>query len=193
MLPAILSVAQLPGCLLTHCSKKFRDRSEARLIARIAKRNVPIQKFVGQWCSKVRAKCQSWALNLRDRGCGLLVIIHDLDEASDTATLMSELVRNLDPSPIKRHVIVILVREIEAWLSADDEAIRKAMKLSQPMKRVSNPERLMHPKEHLRDQIFIRSRHKSHYVNTIHNKKIAWVCKLANLRQCPSFLNAHLP
>jgi len=156
------------------------------IAAKIVRREVPIEKFVGHGCSKVRAKCRSWASTLRDRGCRLLVILHDSDTV-DPVEVKDELVQKLGSSPIALHIIVIPVREIEAWLLADDQAIGQAMKLSQPMKRVANPERVMNPKEHLRDQIFIRSGHKTRYVNTIHNKRIAAVCKLANLRRCASF------
>ena len=167
------------------------------IIAKIAKRNVPIQKFVGHGCSKVRAKCRSWAYTLRAGGCRLLVIMHDSD-TGDPAKVRNELEQRLGASPIALHIIVIPIREIEAWLLADHQAIGQAMRLAQPMKRVANPERVMNPKEHLRDQIFIRSGHKTRYLNTVHNKKIAEVCKLTNLRRCASFvpleefLNAHL-
>jgi hypothetical protein len=52
---------------------------------------------------------------------------------------------------------------------------------------VRNPEAIARPKERLRDLVFIRSGHKTRYLNSVHNVKIAGACLLANLRRCASF------
>ncbi len=156
------------------------------VIMKMTKRAFSLEKFIGHGCGKLRNKCGVWAVNLRDRGCKWLIIVHDSD-SNDPVKLKNDLVTATAPPPIKLHVIVIPVREIEAWLLADHEAIRRAMNLPKPMPRVANPEQVMRPKEYLRDQTFIRSGHRTRYVNSIHNKRIAEACSLANLRRCASF------
>lgn len=157
------------------------------IIRKIARRSFGIDKFVGHGCGKVRSKCRAWSQNLHQRGCTLLIVVHDLDTAN-LRTLRQSLAVELTQSPIKRNIIVIPVREIEAWLLADQDAIRKALNLSMPIGKVSNPEAIARPKERLGELIYIRSGHKTRYVNSIHNVKIADASALTNLRRCASFI-----
>ncbi|SRR5260370_5389988 len=156
------------------------------IVGKIARRKFGVDKFVGHGCGKLRSKCRAWSGNLRERGCTLLILVHDLDRAN-LGVLNASLAAALTPCPITLNIIVIPVREIEAWLLADHEAIRKAMNLSKAIGKIKNPEAITRPKEHLRDLVWVRSGHKSRYVNSIHNVKIAEACSIANLRRCASF------
>jgi hypothetical protein len=135
---------------------------------------------------RIRSKCNSWAKNLRERGCTRLILIRDSDQ-NNPQQLYDDLSAALAPSPIALHVIVIPVREIEAWLLADHAAIRNAMKIRGGTKRVANPEALARPKEHLRDCIYKWSGKTIRYVNTIDNTKIAAAASVNELKRCPSF------
>jgi hypothetical protein len=144
------------------------------------------KSFVGHGCGKIRNKCHEWAENLRERGCRLLILVHDLD-AGSLRELRRALANALGDSPLKPCVIIIPVREIEAWLLADPNAIRTALNIRDPIKRIRNPEGLPRPKEYLRDLIYRTSKKKITYLNTIHNAKIARAGQIANFRNCESF------
>lgn len=166
------------------------DKSDVEVIEALILKsvNVPIstKSFVGNGCGKIRSKCRAWAKNLQDRGCKFLILVQDLDKAT-LAELEKSLLFALTPSAIQPFVIVIPVREIEAWLLSDHEAIRSALKISAPIKRVSDPERIPDAKKHLGNIIYHASKKKLTYLNTIHNVKIARACQIGNYRRCESF------
>jgi hypothetical protein len=114
-------------------------------------------------------------------------VIHDLD-CNQLLQLQGDIRGALHPSPIADHIIVIPVREIEAWLLADHNAVGKALNLSKSIGKIPNPEAILRPKERLRDLVYFKSDKRKHYVNTIDNKKIASHTNLRNLRRCKSFV-----
>lgn len=156
------------------------------LVGKIAKKRYVKHHFVGGGHGKIMAKCRDWSRDLRNRGCHLLILVHDLDEKNERV-LRNDLTNALRPSPIDSHVIVIPVREIEAWLLADHDAIRVALKLKNLVKKIPTPEAISRPKEYLRDLVASRSSRKHVYVNTIHNTKIAQQCRIDRLARCESF------
>jgi hypothetical protein len=157
------------------------------LISKITKAPFSLKPTVGGGCGKIVGKCHVWAQNLHDQGCRYLIVVHDLDTRI-IAHLRAQLAAALNPSPIALHLIVIPVREIEAWLLSDHVAITKAMKLVEPVKMVPNPEVILRPKEYLADLVFRKSRKKRRYVNALDNAKIAALCIMSNLRRCASFV-----
>jgi hypothetical protein len=157
------------------------------LIGKITKAPYRIRSFKGEGHGKIAGKCHSWGQILKAEGCKYLLLVHDLDSAK-THELRTKLEGALSVSPIQLYLIVIPVREIEAWLLADHEAITKAMKLREKLNLVANPEAIQNPKEQLGRLIRTKSRHKQHYVNTVDNKKIAAECVPTKLRRCPSFV-----
>src|ERR1700722_9838032 len=88
------------------------------LVGKLAKAPYVIRPVSANGCGKIIGKCRGWAQNLRDRGCQCLLIVHDLDLRNITQ-LNEQLRASLEPSPISPHIVVIPVREIEAWLLAD--------------------------------------------------------------------------
>jgi len=168
------------------------DRSDVEILEELASKLAPrrtfaVKKFIGYGCGRIRSKCHAWARNLRLQRCSSLVVIHDLD-CNQLFQLQDEIGEALHPSPIANHVIVIPVREIEAWLLADQDAIVKALKLSKSIGKIPNPEAILRPKERLRDLVYFKSDKRKHYVNTIDNRKIASCANLKNLRRCKSFV-----
>jgi hypothetical protein len=166
------------------------DKSDVEVISsiskKIAKKPFGIRSVVGRGCGRIKSKSAAWAQNLYDRGCNILLVVHDLDRAS-LEDLRSSLQSALSHCPIRLHLIVIPVREIEAWLLADHNAINKSLKLKKKIARVNDPEMIIDPKSHLSRLILRGSEKKTIYVNTIHNKRIAEQCSIDNLRQCASF------
>jgi hypothetical protein len=156
-------------------------------ISKSTKTRYTTKSFVGgNGCGRLRNKCRQWAENLRERGCTLLILVQDLDTSS-LNKLRTALEKALAEAPIKPFVIVIPVREIEAWLLADQNAIRSALNIRDTIKQIKNPEALQRPKEYLRDLIYRVSKKRITYLNTIHNVKIARQCHMTSLRRCESF------
>lgn len=154
------------------------------------------KKFIAHGCGKLRRKCKSWAENLLDRGCSHLIILHDLDDNNEDVlnVKLNEMVYELN---YKGYIILIPIFEIESWLLTDSTAIKKTFSLPKLPKLPVNPEIIRDPKEKL-EQIVWKAC-KKHYINTIHNKKIATqininkvisLCK--SFRKYPIFLKSIL-
>ena len=156
------------------------------LARKVARKEFTVRRILGHGCGRISAKARAWAAQLNQQGCTLLVLICDLDRRR-LDELSKSLLIALHPCPIQQSIVVIPVREIEAWLLADHDAITRALKLPRPLKKQPNPEAIQNPKERLRD--LIRERSKGHitYLNTVHNVKIAKHIQVQNLDRCPAF------
>ena len=142
------------------------------------------KKFVGRGCGKLRTKCTAWATNLITKGCSYLVVIHDLDD-NDESDLRRELTGAVAGIPYKAHLILIPVREIEAWLLTDANALQKVFGFAKSPKLPGQPENIPDPKAKLAEVVWKSGR--KHYVNTIHNKKIASAMSISKAKTCASF------
>jgi hypothetical protein len=157
------------------------------LIGKMSQTPFSIRSAVGGGCGKIVGKCRVWAQTLYEQGCRYLLLVHDLDTRI-TDQLRAQLTSALSPSPIELYLVVIPVREIEAWLLADHVAITKAMKLEEKLNQVSNPEGIQRPKEYLADLVYRKSNKERRYVNALDNERIAELCGTNNLRRCASFV-----
>ncbi len=129
------------------------DISDFDVVDEIIRKLVPkskysIKKYVGHGCGKIIGKCRDWAIDLKRRNCSILIILHDLDNQTETL-LYKRLNQAMSPSPISKFVLVIPVQEIEAWLLSDLDAIKKALNLQATLPKIPNPESILNPKEHL--------------------------------------------
>jgi len=150
--------------------------------------HIGIKSFVGKGCGKIRKKCYAWSDQLRQRGCSLLILIHDRD-GNDVEDLIIVLNRALDPCPITTHLICIPVQEFEAWLLSDPDAIRSAMHLNKTPRIRWQPETINAPKEYLGRLIDRASRGEKVYIHTKHNSKITEMLSIDLVRsKCPSFI-----
>lgn len=157
------------------------------LIQKIAgHRRYGIKQFLGRGSGRIKSKCFAWASHLKLLRCSVLIVVVDSD-SNNPALLRQLLLDAIGVCPIQRHTIVIPVREIEAWLLADHNAIQRALGIKQPIKLVANPEVIFKPKEYLAHLIAAKSRREKIYINTIHNKKIAKQASIKQLRRCASF------
>jgi hypothetical protein len=156
------------------------------LVRKICPKNYGVSQFVGEGCGRIVGKCRTWSEQLKERGCKYLLIIHDSDRR-DVKCLEKMLADGLNASPIDNYAIVIPVREIEAWLLSDENAITTAMHLRKKLGKVVSPEKVLDPKKKLGEIIYVYSEKKIIYVNTIHNQRIANACSIETLRRCESF------
>ncbi len=162
------------------------DVEVAKAILRkyLAPSSFQIKRFVGKGCGPIRRKTCGWAKVLWRRGCRYLILLHDLDE-SDEAILRSELELTLKKVSFKQYIVVIPVKEIEAWLLSDTEALVETFGMSKKPKVDRRTELINEPKEYLRDVIWKSAQVR--YLPTVHNEKIAINCKKSELRRCKSF------
>ncbi len=161
----------------------------------IDKNAFSFKQFIGHGCGKLRRKCTQWAKNLLQRGCSYLVVIHDLDKYGED-TLRQELTKSVKDIHYNAHLILIPVREIEAWLLTDANALRKVFGLTKAPKLPGKPESLIDPKKQLEELIWKSD--KKRYINTIHNQKIAAAMSIEKAKMCksfcpyPTFVSEHL-
>lgn len=157
------------------------------LTAKIIRENsFSFKHFIGHGCGTLRRKCRAWAENLTQRGCTLLVVIHDLDKRNESE-LRKELEAAIEGLKFRQSVVLIPIEEIEAWLLCDPNAIQSVFNMRKVPSIPARPERISDPKEFLSALVMKNS--KSRYLNTIHNRKIAAQLALDSIvRRCPSFL-----
>lgn len=146
-----------------------------------------VKRFVGHGCGKLKNKCCSWAGTLANRGCSVLIMVHDLDHAR-LPELRRTLREALNSSAIERRIVVIPIQELEAWLLTDPAALKAVFGLKKLPKCPANPENVDDPKEFLRDLIWRTSGKTRRYINTVHNRKIAEHISLAALSKCEAFV-----
>jgi hypothetical protein len=160
------------------------------LIHRIANNErIGIKKFVGKGCGRIKRKCNSWANQLKQKGCSSLIVIHDLD-SHILNDLYLKIQKALEPCAIVNYLICIPVQELEAWLLSDPDAIKNGMNLKKLPKVKGHPETINSPKEHLGELIRKFSSGEKIYINTKHNEKIAKELSIEKATKlCPSFVH----
>ena len=158
----------------------------AVLARKIARTPFTLRAAIGKGCGRLQKKALDWARQLHRQECSRLMLVCDLDE-NVLADLSARLHQALEGCPIARQVVVIPVREIEAWLLADHDAVSEAFKLRQRVKHQSNTEAIRDPKGRLGDLIAQRSNRRVQYVSTVHNRLIAQHARVERLRRCESF------
>lgn len=157
------------------------------ILNRLKETNVKVEYFVGKGCGKIKKKCQSWAGVLKTKGCSSLILIHDLDR-NDLKELNNGLLESLLPSPIPKYVISIPIEEMEAWLIADIDCIKKYFNIAKGASIKGTPESIISPKEKIEEMVWLRSGKEKQYLNTEHNSKLFEIADLDKIiKKCPSF------
>lgn len=143
------------------------------LIKRITQKdNIGFRKALGNGCGKLRRKASAYAVDLKNRGCDTLILIHDLDR-HDYSKLLLELESKLKCSPIHNKFICIPIEELEAWFLADPEGIKKTFNLKSKPNIKGLPETIPSPKEKLGELIYHHSNKRTIYLNTKHNETLS--------------------
>ncbi|NTW45892.1 MAG: DUF4276 family protein [Candidatus Moranbacteria bacterium] len=169
------------------------DRSDIEcvraLIFRITNDNkIGVDGMAKNGCTMLVRKCGHWAVNLHEKGCNLLIVIHDSD-GKDPRAIHNRIELALHACPIVKKIITIPVEEIEAWLLADPNAIKKGINLDKIPKINRNVEQISSPKEFLEDIIDKTSNREKIYINSKHNAMIARNIDIEKIKEkCPSFL-----
>jgi hypothetical protein len=152
------------------------------------KDNIAVKKFVGKGCGKINRRCNAWANQLKNRGCGSIILVHDLDR-NNLDQLYQRLHAALTPCPLEKHLICIPVTELESWLLSDPEAIRSSLALRNLPKIEFPPETIPSAKEYLGGAIHKASNGEVIYLNTKHNSKIVKEITVEIIAQkCTSFV-----
>lgn len=154
----------------------------------VRKDNLPFKKMVTHGCGPLKKKAFEHARTLKNRGCDLLILLHDLDR-NEIKKLESELQNKLKSNPFfSNYFICIPIEEIEAWFLSDPEGIKKALALNRVPKVKGMPETIHSPKEKLGEYINICSNHNKIYLNTKHNQIIAGKVSIDLIKnKCISF------
>lgn len=162
------------------------------LLKRILKRdNLTFKKAVGNGCGKLRRKALDYAIDLRNRGCDMLILIHDLDRNIHKA-LIDELTKKLEGAPIARKFVCVPIEEIEAWFLSDPDSIKSTFNLTRKPKFKGRPETICSPKETLAEQIYLCSNKSTIFLNTKHNQKLAEKISIdLVIDKCESFSKLH--
>ncbi len=157
------------------------------LIKKISSKNYSSAHFVGKGCGPIKKKIPGWTKVFQFKGVDSLLVVHDLDKNNE-GELRESLESLVNNTPFHTKAVVIPKEELEAWLLCDEDAIHKALNLEKRPKAILHPEKIVSPKEHLRDLTESHSKgRQKQYVNTIHNKLIAKEISSPKLNKCPSF------
>lgn len=152
---------------------------------------IAFKKAIGNGCGKIKRKALDYSRDLKNRGCNLLILFHDLDK-NKLHALKAELDDKLSGSHISNYFVCIPIEEIEAWFLSDPNGIKVALNLKKAPKVKGQPEQILSPKEKLEDLVSVCSNKEKIYLNTKHNVTIAKKVSIDLMKQkCKSFLLLH--
>lgn len=146
-----------------------------------------LKKFIGYGCGKIESKCDSWVQDLIGQGCNYIIVVRDLDDENELE-LNQRLTKKIDSKASEPWVLVVPVREMEAWLLTGATVLKNVFKLSKIPKIHSNPETYPDPKKVIADIVRkYRINKNVSYSNATHNPLIAQKLSLAQIRKCKSY------
>ena len=159
----------------------------AIFVSKLANKKLHYRAFHSRGCGKLKSKCIAWASDLYSKGCRILLVVQDLDD-NNLSSLQHDLENLIGKTSFSKRAVVIPVREIEAWLLADEQSIAATFSLKKAIAAVTSPELEVDAKGRLYDVVYIASEKRVEYVNTVHNKRIASHANVARIQsKCPSF------
>ncbi|MBD3648418.1 MAG: DUF4276 family protein [Pseudomonadales bacterium] len=170
------------------------DRSDVETLDVLASRLVrhnqyKVRNFVGRGGGRLKKKCGAWAKDLCRKGCTALIVAHDLDDACEEE-LRRELQSSFVAEDFEESLVLIPIREIEAWLLADRHALKDVLSTKTLPKVPRNPETIVDPKKEIRK--VVKAVGGNSYINTVHNSLIAANAKVEEIyKRCKSFRPYH--
>jgi hypothetical protein len=168
------------------------DNSDAETLVVIVRRllnneRAPVLKKGFNGCGELCRKATAHINMFRNRGAKRFVICHDSDR-----TPPEEVHRKIHDTIVRptgiaaNSLVVIPVEEIEAWIIADEAAVRSVIP-SFELTPVAHPETKSSPKEWLEDQSRVRTA-RPLYSHATHNPRVAEHLNFERVAQkCPSF------
>jgi hypothetical protein len=168
------------------------DSSDADSLEVLVKRisgiqNQKVFKKGFNGCGELRKKSHRFVVQFSIWGAKRFIICHDSD-GTNPATIRRSVMADLRKKFRGQLdlVIVVPVEELEAWIVADSEAVKRVIP-SLSIRNVKDPESLHRPKEWLRDES-ARGRSTPLYIPRIHNAQVVHFIDLSKLEmKCPSF------
>jgi hypothetical protein len=168
------------------------DRSDAESLVTIVRRligtrNQSIRSKGFSGCGELCRKAGSQIQILAKKGATHFIICHDSD-GNEPREIKAKVEAAIREKVRDDHdcCIVVPIQEIEAWMIADEHAIRRVIP-TLSIKAVSNPESVESPKEWLIGESR-KGRSRPLYVPTIHNPRVAEYIDLDVLaKKCPAF------
>jgi hypothetical protein len=128
------------------------------IIERIGKEvNAPtfgVEPDWGDGCGNLRRQARAMIRQMANKGCGAVVLVHDLDrdpvnrQLRDERALRATLEAIECPAGVRR-LICIPVEEIEAWFWSDQDLLDEVVGVKGKAKAAHQPELIVQPKEKL--------------------------------------------
>lgn len=183
--------------LILECGPEGPDRKVCEQFARKLDANVQLEFVTLDDKRRLIEGCGRAAVKLFDAGCNRVVIVWDLYPAwrakgerpcraeDRTAILKSQRASGVD---VARVGLVCITGELEAWLLADNNALRQYLSIPAhpfPVTRNRQPDRTRSPKKVMR-KFFNDSRHGD-YRDYWHAGEIARLVNVERLRGIDSF------
>ncbi|MBX3317195.1 MAG: DUF4276 family protein [Phycisphaeraceae bacterium] len=138
-------------------------------------------------CDELCRKGGGLVTSFMQRGFSRFVICHDSDN-NDSLAIVTK-IRNAITRPsgsCSLSCIIVPVQEIEAWILADEMAVRTTIPTFQLCETL-HPENVQSPKEYI-ERASRSGRTSPLYSHAIHNPKVAAHLDIAKVsRKCPSF------
>ncbi len=138
-------------------------------------------------CGELCRKAWSHVVRFGEEGATRFIICHDSD-GNDPEEIRKKVRASITAKIVMPDAccIIVPVQELEAWIIADEEAIKKAIP-SLNIKPVPRPETIRSPKEWLVTESR-KGRSRPLYTPTIHNARVAEHMNLDKVvKKCPSF------
>lgn len=150
-----------------------------------------LNKYWGKGCARIRKKAEAKMVEMVNRGCAAVIIIHDLDrnpqnqQLNDLIALRSDLESIAVPNGLQRYVC-IPIEELEAWFWSDEATVKLATNGNDRAHAHPSPHLIAKPKE-LFERLSRGTNGKARY-NTNKNPELAEKLDLPICeKRCPSF------
>ena len=168
------------------------DKSDVEALRILVRRlsGIPSLSVTGkgfEGCAKLRRKLASHMRNFARDGVSHFIVCHDSDfNQPQSVKAQIEAIIKAGCASISKYSIIVPVQEIEAWVIADEVAIRKVIQTMR-IKAVLHPERIDSPKQWLEKTSRVAGT-RPRYEHTIHNHIVFSNADLNKIAErCPSF------
>lgn len=168
------------------------DRSDVEVIDRLIRRisgneRIKIKEKAYDGCGDLLCKGARAIQTLHELGVSKFVICYDSDDGDPNEKYNEVVRRIIRPSNVDSTFCALIpVREIESWLLADLDAVKKIFTSFRIDKPIKNPENDDNPKRTL-EKLLRRDDNKPCYSGSVFNPKIAAHTDLKTLAEkCPS-------
>ncbi len=170
------------------------DHSDAEALAAIIRRiiggnNVRVLRKGFRGCGSLCNKAGRHIENFAEQGATHFIICHDSD-GKESDFIQRKVLEAINQKIVLKqyqHRIIVPIQELEAWLIADEDAIRTAIpSLSIPPQQT--PERIPNPKEWLVKESGRGQGSRPLYAPKVFNAQVAEHLNIEKLNsKCPSF------